>query len=296
VTNALFTSVRSVVADHFSGSTLRQRYTLTVPDPVFCRRRLNWLSFAAVEKGSSGGPAPRRTRSRLGKAATAPPLPRRAPLGLLNTGQWLSWHTGRGRSVRLVRPRTFRRRIAVFLTLLGLGAVVVAGLTAGRAVLLPRVDSPNRVDALVVVAGANDDRYVYARHLAEIGVADRILVSRPSTGASPSYSALIDAYCESSPVISRDGRHIQIECFEPDVDTTEGETTAATRIASARGFESLLIVTYWGHVSRVRIYFEQCFPGPVYVTDTPEPLTRSRKNALLHETGGYIKAFLKPAC
>ena len=58
----------------------------------------------------------------------------------------------------------------------------------------------------------------------------------------------------------------------------------------------MVVVTYWGHVSRVRIYFEQCFDGPVYVTDTPRPLTKSRKDALLHETGGYFKAFLKPAC
>lgn len=182
------------------------------------------------------------------------------------------------------------------MTLFVLVAIVVAGLTAARAVLFPQVDSPGRVDAIVVVAGAADDRYVYARHLAETGVANRILVSQPSPSGDDSYSAAIDAYCESSPVTARDGRRIQIECFQPDVSTTEGETTAATRIARDRGYDSLLVVTYWGHVSRVRIYFEQCFDGPVYVTDTPRPTQISRKYALLHETGGYFKAFLKPAC
>ncbi|WP_010540961.1 ElyC/SanA/YdcF family protein [Dietzia alimentaria] len=172
----------------------------------------------------------------------------------------------------------------------------MTGLTAASAVLFPRTDSPDHVDAIVVVAGANDDRYVYARHLAEEGVTDRILVSQPTPGGRDSYSAAITAYCAASPVTARDGRRIQIECFEPDIGTTEGETTAATRIARDRGYESLLAVTYWGHVSRVRMYFEQCFDGPVYVTDTPKPLSRSRKHALLHETGGYLKAFLKPAC
>lgn len=175
-------------------------------------------------------------------------------------------------------------------------ALAAGGLTAARAVLYPRIDSPKRVDAIVVVAGAADDRYVYARHLAEEGVADKILVSQPSTGGTDSYATAIDEYCADSPVIARDGRSIEIECFEPDVDTTEGETTAATRIARERGFGSLLVVTYWGHVSRVRIYFEQCFNGPVYVTDTPRPTQISRRYALLHETGGYFKAFLKPAC
>lgn len=182
----------------------------------------------------------------------------------------------------------------VAVTLFALVAAM-AGLSAGSAVLHPRVDSPDRVDAIVVVAGANDDRYVYARHLAEEGVADHILASRPpsSTGA---YAGVLDAYCASTPVRNSDGRSIGIECFAPGVDTTEGETTAATRIAHERGWDSLLVVTYWGHVSRVRIYFEQCFDGPVYVTDTPRPLSKSRKYALLHETGGYVKALISPAC
>jgi len=180
--------------------------------------------------------------------------------------------------------------------LLLLGTIFVSGLTAKRAILYPRVDSPDHVDAIVVVAGAADDRYVYARHLAETGVADRILVSQPSPGGADSYSAAINAYCANSPVVARDGRRIQVECFVPDVSTTEGETTASTRITSERGYDSLLVVTYWGHVSRVRIYFEQCFDGPVYVTDTPRPTQISRRYALLHETGGYFKAFLKPAC
>jgi hypothetical protein len=56
------------------------------------------------------------------------------------------------------------------------------------------------------------------------------------------------------------------------------------------------VVPYWGHVSRVRIYFEQCFDGAVDVTETPRPTQISRRYTLLHETGGYVKAFLKPAC
>lgn len=170
-----------------------------------------------------------------------------------------------------------------------------AGLTAASAVLHPRSDSPERVDAIVVVAGAKDDRYVYARHLAEQGVSDSILVSRPRTSTGP-YATGLDSYCAATPVVARDGRRLQIECFSPDFDTTQGEAARATRIAHSRGWESLLVVTYWGHVSRVRIYFEQCFEGDVYVTDTPRPLSKSRKDALLHETGGYVKAFLRPAC
>ncbi|MDX2358781.1 ElyC/SanA/YdcF family protein [Dietzia sp. PP-33] len=194
-----------------------------------------------------------------------------------------------------MKRRPNRRSGALVVTTLFVLVAAMVGLTAGSAVLHPRVDSPDRVDAIVVVAGALDDRYVYARHLAEDGVADRILVSQPPSG-SGTYEAYLNSFCASTPVTARDGRRIEIHCFAPDLDTTEGETTAATRIARERGWGSLLVVTYWGHVSRVRIYFEQCFDGTVYVTDTPRPLSKSRKDALLHETGGYLKAFLTPAC
>ncbi|MBB1036658.1 DUF218 domain-containing protein [Dietzia natronolimnaea] len=202
---------------------------------------------------------------------------------------------GQLRSLVIVRRRFHPERTGIVATTVFALVATVAGLSAGSAVLHPRVDSPDRVDAIVVVAGANDDRYIYARHLAERGVADRVLVSRPSSSTG-TYADVIDAYCASSPVRARDGRSIDIECFAPDIDTTEGETTAVTRIARERGYESLLVVTYWGHVSRVRIYFEQCFDGAFSVTDTPRPLSKSRKEALLHETGGYVKALLKPAC
>ncbi|WP_238556456.1 ElyC/SanA/YdcF family protein, partial [Dietzia sp. UCD-THP] len=160
-----------------------------------------------------------------------------------------------------MRPRSKRRRNVLVALLLMLVIAILAGLAAARAVLFPRIDSPTHADAIVVVAGANDDRYVYARHLAENGLAGRILVSQPSPGGDSPYATAIDSYCEAGPVIARDGRRIAVECFKPDVGTTEGETTAATRIARERGYDSLLVVTYWEHVSRVRIYFEQCFDG-----------------------------------
>ncbi|MBB1022940.1 DUF218 domain-containing protein [Dietzia sp. DQ12-76] len=173
--------------------------------------------------------------------------------------------------------------------------MTAAGLSASSAVLHPRVDSPGRVDAIVVVAGANDDRYFYARHLAATKVSDHILASRPP-GANAQYVHYLDPDCASARILAGKARGVEVECFTPDIDTTEGEATAATRIARERGWESILVVTSWSHVSRVRIYFEQCFDGAVYVTDTPRPLSKSRKKALLHESGGYLKALVKPAC
>lgn len=192
-----------------------------------------------------------------------------------------------------------RRWQSILLTSTALGVVVsLTGLAAARAVLFPKVDAPAQVDAIVVVAGANDDRYVYGWHLAEHGATDQILVSLPpgDVASSPLHGKMLNSFCAATPIHARDGRQIGVECFAPDVDTTEGETTAASRIAHERGWKSLLVVTYWGHVSRVRLYIEQCFGGDVYVTDTPRPTQISRRYALLHETGGYAKALVKPAC
>lgn len=199
------------------------------------------------------------------------------------------------RSLVPMRPLLRRRRRGFVATATFLVVAGILGLSSAAAVLHPRVDSPARVDAIVVVADGYDDRYAYAQHLARDGVSDQILVSRPP-GWRSRYATALDSYCGSAPVLARDGRPVGIDCFAPDVETTEGETTAAARIAHSRGWESLLVVTYWGHVTRVRIYFEECFSGEVHVTDTPNPTPRSRKSTLLHETGGYVKAFLKPAC
>lgn len=197
------------------------------------------------------------------------------------------------RSVGTMRPRTRRVRTALLAVSLVLCGAVIVGLMSTRAVLFPRTDAPDHVDALVVVSGANDDRYRYARRLAEGGFARHILVSQPP---SSTYRDTIDEFCSDSSIAANGGRRISVSCFPPDIETTEGEATAATRIARERGYDSLLVLTYWGHVSRVRIYFEQCFDGAIHVTDTPRPSPRSRKDALLHEIGGFVKAFLTPAC
>lgn len=48
-------------------------------------------------------------------------------------------------------------------------------------------------------------------------------------------------------------------------------------------------------MSRVRLDLERCFTGEENVADTPRPLSRSQKDALLHKAGGYVKASMEPA-
>ena len=107
-------------------------------------------------------------------------------------------------------------------------------LSAASGALFPRTDLPGRVDAIVVVAGLNDDRYIYTQHLAEEGVAYRILVSQPQS-SSGRYATALDFYCASIPVLGQDWRRVETECFAPDVYTTERKTRSTPRSPTAGG-------------------------------------------------------------
>lgn len=72
--------------------------------------------------------------------------------------------------------------------------VAAVGFAGARAVLFPRINSPGRVDAIIVVAGAADNRYVYASHLAKEGVAVQVLVSQPSPAGSSTFATAIEDY------------------------------------------------------------------------------------------------------
>ncbi|PWD94464.1 hypothetical protein DEQ16_15950 [Dietzia maris] len=194
-----------------------------------------------------------------------------------------------------MRPRNKRFLIWVYGLTIAVGLAGALVLSLASAVLHPVTDNPRWVDAIVVVAGEKDDRYRFAAELAKQGRTNTILISRPPR-LSAAFAALTDPFCASSPLRAAPDRDITISCFAPDSPTTEGEAAAATRIASHAGHKSLLIVTYWGHVSRVRMYFSQCFDGALYVTDTPDPSSVSRRYALAHEIPGYFKAAVRPAC
>ena len=63
--------------------------------------------------------------------------------------------------------------------------------------------------------------------------------ARESSGRSATAFA---SCCAATSVLALDGRGLEIECFAPDVDTTDVESTAATRIAHSRGWKILLVV------------------------------------------------------
>jgi uncharacterized SAM-binding protein YcdF (DUF218 family) len=55
-------------------------------------------------------------------------------------------------------------------------------------------------------------------------------------------------------------------CFRPDPYSTRGEARAVARMAAARGWRSVLVVTSTYHVTRARLLFDRCVGARVSVT------------------------------
>lgn len=139
-----------------------------------------------------------------------------------------------------MNPRLRRAVLAAAATTV-LGAVA---LTAWGAFLLyPRADEPVGADAVVMLAGADDGRHLYARDLVEAGYADTLLVSNPGGNSERVARDL----CTGT---SRPKHDAEVVCFVPHPRTTWGEAQAVAAIAEARGWELVLVVTNQPHTLR----------------------------------------------
>ncbi len=168
-----------------------------------------------------------------------------------------------------VRPKARRRRwfwvaLVVFLVLL------VVDL---RVLVVPAVDEPRPVDAIVVYAGPGD-RITRAWQLADQGIAPFVVVSIADTRA-----------CEPErPTVTQ-------LCFTPDPATTQGEAEYVARLAERRGWDSLLIVSGTTQVTRIRLRQGRCFDGRVDVVAVREPLGELLFR-WVYEHGAIVKALV----
>jgi uncharacterized SAM-binding protein YcdF (DUF218 family) len=143
-----------------------------------------------------------------------------------------------------------RRLVLVLLVLLvAAWAAVVA-----RFVLWPVQDSPRRADAVVVLAG-DHLRLGKALELMTRRVAPTLVIS---DGLAPGW--------REANRLCRGGARFRVLCFRPDPYSTRGEARTVARMAAARGWRSVLVVTSKYHVTRARLLFDRCVSGRVSVT------------------------------
>ncbi|CRK49515.1 conserved exported hypothetical protein [Rhodococcus sp. RD6.2] len=181
---------------------------------------------------------------------------------------------------------TVRRRwllpCAFVLVLLAAG-VVGAGVPV---YVHPRVDALRPVDAIFVLGGPGYERYAYGLDLARRGLSDSVVLSDPSAGEDD----WIAEQCRTQDTFA-------VDCFAPQPATTRGEAEELGRLARARGWHSVIVVTNIAHVSRARFIVERCFPGDLVMAAYPGGRTLPRIAwQYVYQSAGYVRAALDPGC
>jgi uncharacterized SAM-binding protein YcdF (DUF218 family) len=138
----------------------------------------------------------------------------------------------------------------LFVLLLVLAAAWVAASLA--LYVFPREDSPRHADAVVVLAGSRRERLPRALELMRSGVAPVLLISG---GRDPRWTQA-HPYCAGK-------SRFRTVCFDSHPFSTRGEAETVGRMARARGWHSVVVVTSTYHVFRARMLFERCFDGRV---------------------------------
>jgi uncharacterized SAM-binding protein YcdF (DUF218 family) len=143
----------------------------------------------------------------------------------------------------------------------------------------PREDSPERADAVVVLSGDRDHRLPRALELMRDDIAGALVIS---DGRDPRWP-------QANRLCNGGARRFRVFCFKPKPYSTMGEAEAVARLARARGWDSLLLVTSTFHVYRARMLFERCFGGDVDAIGSRYKL-RYLPSALFWETGKLVHA------
>ena len=139
----------------------------------------------------------------------------------------------------------------------------------------PPTDDPARADAVIVFgARSHDERLPAALALIRAGMADVLVASAP-------------------PAELRCGRKpgFDLVCFDPEPFTTRGEARATARLANARGWRRVLLVTSTWHATRASLLLERCTDAAVDVVGGGRGSREGLVRTLLHEWGGLAYAF-----
>lgn len=186
---------------------------------------------------------------------------------------------GRRRAPRRVPRQVLRAATAITVAA---AAVAALALTAWGAFLLqPRADEPVRADAVVMLAGADDGRHLYARDLVDAGYADTLLVSNPGGNSETVARRLCTGIARPADA--------EVVCFSPDPRTTWGEAQTVAVVARARGWERVLVVTNRPHTLRAGTWMRGATGLDVRMTPIAELDRTMLPVHLVWEIAGFVK-------
>ncbi len=138
----------------------------------------------------------------------------------------------------------------------------------------------------MVLAGGRGPRLARGLALLHRHVAPVLVIS---DGWSPTWPEA-NRLCAGRPVGGA------VVCLHPEPYDTRGEAEAFARLARARGWRSVLVVSSRYHLVRARMLFDRCFDGTVYA-DGPSQSLAARLWGSVTETAKLVYAFtLRPRC
>jgi hypothetical protein len=181
------------------------------------------------------------------------------------------------------RRRTLRFRHRWRSRIIAIAAVAVVAFAAATARLLvwPIQGAPERVDAVVMLAGPGD-RLAAALAIVRDHRAPVLVVSRGWMG-----------YGGPCPPPTPGVRTI---CFDPNPGDTRGEAENVAVLARRNGWHSLLIVASRPQAVRSQLLFGRCFTGQLYASTAPLP-AGSWPYQIAYGWGALMKAvFLTRTC
>jgi uncharacterized SAM-binding protein YcdF (DUF218 family) len=139
------------------------------------------------------------------------------------------------------------RRIAI-----GIAVLLVAGVAAtAKLFIWPSSHVPARADAVVVLSGDRGERLARGLELMNAGVAPTLVLA-----GGPDFQQAAD--------LCLGGQPFEVVCLRPVPDSTRHEARAAARLASDRGWGSLVVVTTTTHLTRAGLLFRRCVDGTVH--------------------------------
>lgn len=163
----------------------------------------------------------------------------------------------------------------------GIGLFVGWAVAAAVLFVWPPQHVPVRADAIVVLAGSPGPRLTRAFELARRRVAPVLAISDGWAATWPEANRL----CAGRPA------PVRVVCFHPSPYDTRGEARAFSRLAAARGWTSVVVVSSRSHIARAKLLFERCFRGAVYTAGTGQSFW-TRLAAVPDETAKLTYALL----
>jgi uncharacterized SAM-binding protein YcdF (DUF218 family) len=134
-----------------------------------------------------------------------------------------------------------------------LALLLVAWLVATAVLFVwPDEDEPRSADAVVVLSGVRDARLAKGLELMRSGVGRTLVIS---DGEARGW-AEANRLCAGQAAF-------RVVCFRPRPYSTHGEAADVARLARARGWRSLVVVTSRYHVTRARLLFRRCLESSV---------------------------------